>query len=80
MKRFFGLLLSAALLLTCIPCTRAQADLGLTAEIKPATTHTAQANAAMYDRLNFDDRREAECATRGLIDAPEALELSLIHI
>lgn len=75
MKRFFGLLLSAALLLTCIPCTRAQADLGLTAEIKPATTHTAQANAAMYDRLDFDDRREAECATRGLIDAPEALEL-----
>jgi len=75
MKRFFGLLLSAALLLTCIPCTRAQADLGLTAEVKPATTHTAQANAAMYDRLDFDDRREAECATRGLIDAPEALEL-----
>ena len=75
MKRIFGLLLSAALLLTCIPCTRAQADLGLTAEVKPATAQTAQANAAMYDRLDFDDRREAENATQGLIDAPETLEL-----
>ena len=75
MKRIFGLLLSAALLLTCILCTRAQADLGLTAEVKPATAHTAQANAAMYDRLDFDDRREAENATQGLIDAPETLEL-----
>ena len=75
MKRIFGLLLSAALLLTCIPCIRAQADLGLTAEVKPATAYTAQANAAMYDRLDFDDRREAENATQGLIDAPEILEL-----
>ena len=41
-----------------------KADLGLTAEVKPATDFTAKANAAVYDELDFDDKQE----------------LSLIHI
>ena len=52
-----------------------KADLGLTADVKPATDFTAKANAAIYDELDFDDKQEYEFATRGLIDAPETLEL-----
>lgn len=52
-----------------------KADLGLTADVKPATDFTAKANAAIYDELDFDDNQEYEFATRGLIDAPEILEL-----
>lgn len=54
---------------------RGKTDLGLTAEVKPATDFTAKANAAVYDELDFDDKQEYEFATRGLIDAPETLEL-----
>ena len=52
-----------------------KADLGLTVDVKPATDFTAKANAAIYDELDFDDKQEYEFATRGLIDAPETLEL-----
>lgn len=52
-----------------------KADLGLTADVKPATDFTAKANATIYDELDFDDKQEYEFATRGLIDAPETLEL-----
>lgn len=52
-----------------------KADLGLTADVKPATDFTTKANAAIYDELDFDDKQEYEFATRGLIDAPETLEL-----
>ena len=50
--------------------------LGLIAGAKDATDATARANAAWYDRLDFDDKREWECATRGLIAAPESLEVT----
>lgn len=52
-----------------------KADLGLNDEVKPATDHTAKSNAAVYGELDFDDKQEQEFATRGLIDAPEVLEL-----
>ncbi len=41
--------------------------------VKPATEFTAQANAAWYDTLDFDDESEKENALRGLIEAPESL-------
>ena len=77
------MLLASVLLLSCVGCAQdghkepgaEKADLGLTAEVKPATDFTAKANAAVYDELDFDDKQEYEFATRGLIDAPEALEL-----
>ena len=47
----------------------------LNADVKPASAFTVQSNAAWYDKLDFSDTSEAECATRGLIDAPESLEL-----
>ena len=66
---------------SCSSCRDAAAalaegtDLGLTAEVKPTTEFTATANAAVYDQLDFNDRQEYEFATRGLIAAPETLEL-----
>ena len=83
MKRIAAMLLVSVLLLSCVGCAEdgrkepgaEKADLGLTAEAKPATDFTAKANAAVYDELDFDDKQEYEFATRGLIDAPETLEL-----
>ena len=43
--------------------------------IKPATAHTAKINSAVYELLDFEDKSEYENATRGLIDAPEVLEI-----
>ena len=73
MKRLLTLLLAAAMLFSC--ALAETSSLGLNAEVKAATEYTAQANAAVYDELDFSDRQEHEFATRGLIDAPETLEL-----
>ena len=43
---------------------------------KEATEATAKANAAWYARLDFEDKSEWENATRGLIAAPPALEIT----
>lgn len=50
-------------------------ELGLTAEAKDASSYTVEINSALYSLLDFSDTQEADFATRGLIDAPEALEL-----
>ena len=65
MKKLLCLLLTSLLGLSCV---------GL-AEGNPATTTTAEANAAWYDALDFSDTSEQECALRGLIEAPESLIL-----
>ena len=41
----------------------------------PATETTKRKNAEMYKLLDFNDKQEAEFARRGLIAAPEALEI-----
>ena len=46
------------------------------AENKPATTYTAEANRAWYDRLDFSDETEKENALRGLIEAPESVVIT----
>ena len=51
------------------------AELGLTAEQKDAEDTTVKVNSALYDELDFDDKTETEFAVKGLIDAPEKLEL-----
>ena len=38
-----------------------------------ATSYTAEANAAWYEKLDFTDEREKENALRGLIEAPESV-------
>ena len=47
----------------------------LNAEVKGATEHTSDINHSCYDHLDFSDIREFEKAGRGLIAAPESLEL-----
>ena len=48
---------------------------GLTDEVKDASGFTEAANAAWYEKLDFEDRSEYENATRNLIAAPDALEI-----
>ena len=50
-------------------------ELGLTAEEKAASSYTVEINSALYSLLDFGDTSEYANATRGLIDAPEVLEL-----
>ena len=77
MKKLFSLLLVLSLLGT--PATLAAEDiteeLNLTADVKNATEYTVEINSAVYDLLDFEDTAEYENATRGLIDAPESLEI-----
>lgn len=42
---------------------------------KPASAFTQQANEQVYALLDFEDERELEFARRGLIAAPDALEI-----
>lgn len=51
-------------------------ELGLSAETKDASSYTVEINSALYSLLDFEDSSEYENATRGLIDAPEVLELT----
>ena len=51
-------------------------ELGLNAETKDASDYTVEINSAVYSLLDFEDTGEYENATRGLIDAPEVLELT----
>ena len=76
MKRLFCALLTGLCLFSFAAAEAPLTDeLGLTAESKPATSFTIQANGAMYDLLDFSQTQEAEFAVRGLIDAPASLEL-----
>ena len=50
-------------------------ELDLNSEPKAATGKTIEINSAMYSLLDFEDTSEYENAIRGLIDAPETLEL-----
>lgn len=49
--------------------------LGLNAEKKEATELTKQTNDQVYALLDFDDKREFENASKGLISAPDSLEI-----
>ena len=51
------------------------AVLGLNTETKEATQYTIDANEQVYALLDFDDESEFENAQRGLIAAPDSLEI-----
>ena len=77
MKHIFSVLLAATLLISCTSCTpEKNGKTDLNKEPKPASKYTAQMNSAIYSLLDFDDKQESEFAVRGLIDAPETLELT----
>lgn len=50
-------------------------ELGLNKDAKAASEHTVQVHSALYSLLDFTDTREYDNAVRGLIDAPQVLEL-----
>ena len=50
-------------------------DLGLNEETKPATSFTMEANQQVYALLDFKDTNEYENATKGLIAAPDTLDI-----
>ena len=77
MKKLTANLLAMMLLLASTCCAESLTDeLGLTTEPKPATAYTAEVNSAVYSMLDFADTSEYDNAVRGLIDAPEVLELT----
>ena len=80
MKRLLSIILAGVMLFSLAACgarnsTDMVAQLGLNAESKAATEYTVEVNSAIYSVLDFEDKTEYEFATRGLIDAPEELEL-----
>ncbi|MBR2886404.1 MAG: MBL fold metallo-hydrolase [Clostridia bacterium] len=79
MKKKLAVLLVLVMLFSLTACGTGSSDmvseLGLTAVTKDATEHTVQVNSALYSILDFENKKEYECATKGLIDAPESLEI-----
>ena len=68
-KRMIAFLAAATLLFgVCAPA-------GALAASKPASEKTVAENLKWYDKLDFTDKSEWENANRGLIDAPEELEI-----
>ncbi|HIU34409.1 MAG TPA: MBL fold metallo-hydrolase [Candidatus Pullichristensenella excrementigallinarum] len=72
--RIKGICLLCVLLL-CAQLACAE-EYALTPEPKGATEITAQKNQEVYAILDFEDEQEMEFATRGLICAPDSLELT----
>ncbi len=70
-KTLLSIALASALLLTACGTQ----DLGLTTDTKEASQYTIDANDQVYALLDFDDKRELENAKRGLIVAPNKLEI-----
>ena len=70
-------LTTAALALTMAVCgsSTAIAASELTAESKPATQYTIDANQEVYALLDFEDTEEFENATKGLIASPDTLDI-----
>ena len=70
-------LLTAALAFTMTVCgsSTAIAASELTAESKPATQYTIDANQEVYALLDFEDTTEFENATKGLLASPDTLDI-----
>ena len=77
LKRILSIVLSALMILSVTACgnTDMVKELGLNTESKDATDTTAKINSAVYSMLDFSDTSEWENATKGLIDAPDSLEI-----
>ena len=79
MKKLYkacSLTLAAVLMLsgTCL-AAEGESALGLNTDSKEATEYTIDANEQVYALLDFEDERELENAKRGLIAAPDSLEI-----
>ena len=70
-------MITAALAFTMTVCgsSTAIAASELTAESKPATQYTIDANQEVYALLDFEDTTEFENATKGLLASPDTLDI-----
>ena len=82
MKKFVTIalcfLITACIALTAVMCTDSESlidELKLDTSKKDASSHTQQINNAVYKQLDFSDKSEWQNATKGLIDAPDVLEI-----
>ncbi|HQQ56876.1 MAG TPA: hypothetical protein PKY42_09845, partial [Mesotoga sp.] len=77
MRNRSGTLLSIVIMLVTFVFANSTGTglLNLNDSQKEATDKTAEINRSYYSLLDFDDETEYEFATRGLIAAPETLEL-----
>lgn len=69
------MLLCVLFCLQLASCGESGTNAPLTPEQKEATQFTKDKNDAVYTALDFGDKEEFDCAQKGLIAAPEALEL-----
>lgn len=69
MRHILSLLLATLLLCACMPGVLAEADLlgelGLNAQSKPASEHTAVINSAVYSQLDLGTRRRPNLPCAG---------------
>lgn len=70
-----GLLCGSVILSSCSATTNTNAAINVNNETKAATDKTKEINSAMYNLLDFSDNQEYTFATKGLIAAPEKLEI-----
>ncbi len=78
MKKIIVVLLSCIILLTMCSCGKSGdiiTELGLNKDTKDATEYTVKVNSALYSQLDFENTTEYDFAIKGLIDAPESLEI-----
>ena len=70
-------MIAATLAFTMTVCgsSTAIAASELTAESKPATQYTIDANQEVYALLDFEDTAECENATKGLLASPDTLDI-----
>lgn len=69
------MLLCVLFCLQLASCGESGTNAPLTPKQKEATQFTKEKNDAVYTALDFGDKEEFDCAQKGLIAAPEALEL-----
>ena len=77
MKRILTMLLAVMMVCACAYAEGSglSGELGLTKDAKPASSYTVEVNSSVYSLLDFENTSEYDNAVRGLIDAPEVLEL-----
>ena len=76
-KKIIALFLALSTLFSLAACGESKNNetVKLNAEIKPATQYTADANQQVYALLDFSDIAEFDNASKGLITAPDSLDL-----
>ncbi|MBQ4128647.1 MAG: MBL fold metallo-hydrolase [Ruminococcus sp.] len=78
LKKIVALILCALMTLSFCACAGSadiKTELSLNSDVKEASTYTKKINSAVYNELDFSDKSEFENATKGLIEAPESLEI-----